>query len=703
MDIQYLLQQMTLEEKIGQLLQLPPHNFIKTTTDDIAGHIYDLGLTQSEVFLAGSVLGIRNAEESMKVQKAYLEKSRLQIPLLIMADVIHGYETIFPIPLALACSWNDDLAYNMARTAGKEAAAAGIHVTFAPMADLSRDPRWGRIMEGLGEDSYLLSRFTKAMVEGFQTESLRNPGTVASCVKHYAAYGATEAGRDYNTVDMSKLSLYGQYIKGYQTAVDAGARMVMASFNTFDGVPMHINKEMMVEILRDELGFNGVTVTDYDGLNQVIAHGAAEDQKDAAFKGIRAKIDIEMASSCYTKHIATLLEENLLQESQIDEAVLRILALKDELGLFDNPYRFADPDLEESLVLSQEHLDAAKEAALESAVLLKNDGALPLSKQDHIAFMGPFANTPKTNGAWSWHGNVAENRSLYQASKEWNPNVVLVDSIEELNATNIKTVIYVFGEKEHDSGEAKSKVSLRLPQADVQTIHTLKEQGYTVISVLYNGRPFILTNIQESNAIVEAWYLGTQSSDALSDLLFGEENFSGKLTVSFPRHEGQIPLYYNHLSTGRPYFEKDRNPYTSFYLDESNEPLYYFGYGLSYSNFTYNNLVVSKDILHDKDELRVTVDVSNTSDIPGLETIQLYIHDVKADIARPVQELVGYQKVYFDAKETKTVTFTLETKDFMYTTSKNTLALENGAIKIMVGPSSNNVLETTIQFQRKEN
>ncbi len=702
MNIHQLLLKMTLQEKIGQLLQLPPHNFIQTTTDDIAGTIYDLGLDDAEVFLAGSVLGIRNAEEMIQVQKTYLEKSRLHIPLLVMADVIHGYETIFPIPLALSCSWNESLAYLSARIAAKEAATAGIHMTFAPMADLSRDPRWGRVMEGLGEDSLLLSNFVKAMVEGFQTDSLSNPLSVASCVKHYAAYGAVEAGRDYNTVDMSRLSFYSQYLKGYQAGIEAGAKGIMASFNTFDGIPVTINQELMDGILRKQLNFNGITITDYDGLNQVIAHGAAEDQKDAAKKGLLAKIDIEMASSCYIKHLEELVTEGSVDETLIDEAVLRILSLKEELGLFDNPYRFADPIKEASIVRSEEHLEASKQVALESAVLLKNNGILPLSINDKIAMMGPYALSTSTNGEWSWHGDVSKNQSLFDAVRHYLPNVNYVDSSIELEQNEVTTVIYVLGEHMHESGEAKSKVSLQLCKQDIETIKQLKQDGYKVISVLYNGRPLILSDIMDSDAIVEAWFLGSCGAMAIAELLFGVVNFSGKLTFSFPRHVGQIPIYYNHLSTGRPYSKEHYNPYTSFYIDSENDPLFHFGFGLSYSEFTYHNLNLSKKDLYINDKLDVFVDVSNTSDIDGYEIVQLYIHDVKATIARPIKELKMYKKVWIKAQDTLKIHFKLNTSDFTYTTAKNKQELESGDIKIMVGPSSNQLLESMVIYHNME-
>lgn len=702
MTIHHILKQMTLAEKAGQLTQLPPHLFIQTTSDDIMGNVHDLGLNDTQVFLVGSVLGIKNATEMMAIQKRYLEKSRLHIPLLFMADVIHGYETIFPIPLAISCSWNESLAHLTARISAKEASAAGIHMTFAPMADLTRDPRWGRIMEGFGEDSFLTSRFVQAMVKGFQTDSLSNKDSLASCVKHYAGYGAAEAGRDYNTVDMSKLSFYSQYVQGYVAGINASAKGMMASFNTFDGIPVTVNKDLMVDVLRNQLGFKGITITDYDGLNQVIAHGAAEDTRDAAIKALNAKIDIEMASTCYINNIEELVKQGKIDIKVIDEAVLRILSLKEELGLFKNPYRFANPEKEASLVLSKEHLLATKRVALESAVLLKNNGILPLAKTDKIVIMGPYAKSTGTNGAWDWHGDNAKNVSLVDAVIELAPQTKYIDSINTLQNIDASVVIYVYGEDQYETGEAKSKVSLRIKPSDIETIKQLTELGYKVVSVLYNGRPLILEEILDSDAIVEGWFLGSCAAEALTELLFGIVNFSGKLTCSFPRHEGQIPLYYNHLSTGRPYNKEQSDPYTSFYIDCENSPLYPFGYGLSYSTFTYTNLRLSKTEIYNDEILDVYVDVSNTSTIDGYEIVQLYIHDLKATIARPIKELKKFKKIWIKALSTVQIHFEIHTSILTYTTSQNTQELETGDIKIMLGPNSQQLIEASVLYHNKE-
>jgi len=702
MDIKKLLEQMTIKEKVGQLLQLPPHNFIKTTTNDIAGNVYDLGLSSEQVFHAGSVLGIRNAEEMIEVQSTYLKRSRLKIPLLFMADVVHGYETIFPIPIALGCSWNEQLAYQMARVSGTEASVGGIHLTFAPVADLTRDPRWGRVMEGFGEDPYLLSNFTKQLIKGFQTTSMDTPFSLAACVKHFAAYGAAEAGRDYNTVDMSRYAFYSMYSKGYQAAIDVGVKAVMASFNTFDGIPVTINKELMVDILRDKFGFDGIAISDYDGLNQVIDHGAAEDKKDAALKGIKAKIDVEMVSSCYTQHLEQIIDNGDLSIAEIDEAVLRILSLKEDLDLFENPYRFADPTLEHSIVRSEEHLEATKQSALESAVLLQNNGVLPLSESEKVAIMGPFAKSKGTNGPWSWHGDTSFNSSLYDVLKEQRPDLYYADSIDELKQTSIKNIVYVTGENEHDSGEAKSKVSLRLPKADIENIRYLIEHKYQVVVVLYNGRPLVLSEIVNADAIVEGWFLGSKGSEALVELLLGKSNFSGKLTMSFPRHEGQIPLYYNHLSTGRPHNGDVSNAYTSFYLDCPNEPLFPFGHGLSYSSFHYDQLRVFDKVVTEKKGTTLSVDITNKSDIDGFEIVQLYMHDVSAMVSRPIQELIGYQKVWIPSNSTRTISFDITMNDLTYTTAQNEQMLEPGDIKLMVGTSSAKTVDIKIQYQQME-
>ncbi|KFZ26696.1 MAG: Periplasmic beta-glucosidase precursor [Candidatus Izimaplasma bacterium HR2] len=709
MDVKKLLKKMNLEEKIGQMLQIAPHNFISKSDTKIHGFEYDLGLTNKQVFSAGSVLGIGNAKEQQELQRKYLNDSRLKIPLLFMADIVHGYETIFPIPLALSCSWNTDTAFHSARISAVEASTAGIQVTFSPMADLSREPRWGRVMEGYGEDPYLLSMFVRAMVKGYQQDDISAKGNIASCVKHFAGYGAPIAGLDYNTVDMSRLSFYQTYLGGYEAAIDEGSKMVMASFNTFDGIPATVNQFLMIDVLRNQLNFNGVTITDYDGLNQVIAHRVAHDQREAAIQGVEAKIDIEMASSCYMKNIEKLIETSIINENDINAAVGRILSFKNELGLFDNPYGHANIDDEKRLIKSKEHLAKAKEIAQECAVLLKNESnILPLSNNSKVAVVGPYATSKSTNGVWSWKGSINDNISLSEALINQGVDVVYINGENPLPTDidmlrEIDIVICALGEDIEKTGEAKSIVNLELPLFQVEWIKLAKILKKKVVTVLYNGRPLVLNNIDQSDAILEAWYLGSKSNEALTDLLIGKINPSGKLTMSFPRHEGQIPIYYNHLTTGRPFNKDVHNIYTSFYLDCERTPKYPFGYGLSYSKFEYENMIMSDKEIYLDESITASITITNKSNVAGYEIVQLYIQDEVSKIARPEKELKGFKKILIQPYETKTVKFNICIKDLSYINSLGETKYEYGRFIIMIGSNSNNVQKKYIFFKENNN
>ena len=711
MDLKALLKSLTFEEKIGQMLQIAPFFFIREAEIEVSGHVYDLHLNRDEIFHAGSVLGIKNAEEMINVQKLYLERSRHKIPLMFMADIIHGYETIFPVPLALSCSWNPDLAYESARISAIEAQTAGIHVTFSPMADLSRDPRWGRVVEGFGEDITLIKAFARKTVEGFQQKDIREEGSLASCVKHFAGYGAPIGGLDYNTVDLSRLSLYQHYLPAYEEAIKAGAKMIMTSFNTLDGIPATVNSFLLKDILRDEWNFKGVTISDYDSLHQIIAHGVSENDYEAAKKGIHAGLDIEMASNCYVKHAKKLLDHHEIDIKQIDEAVLRILELKEELGLFNDPYKGASIEKEKEIVYQKSHRDMAKKIASECAVLLKNDGVLPLPKGLKIALVGPYATSTYTNGPWSWHGHNELNQSLESSLKSSGVNVIYVN--EHMTSENLKdddllkineadVVIVAIGEKMYESGEARSKSILDIPYHQASWINRLKEFNKKTVTVLYNGRPLILDDIDTSDAILETWFLGSEANPAIADLLLGISNPSGKLTMSFPRNVGQIPIYYNHLNTGRPKIEGIHNEFVSYYLDVEKTPKYPFGYGLSYANFIYKNLEVSHTIMHINDIIEVSVDIHNDSPFAGYEIVQLYIKDHVAEIARPIIELKQFKKIWFNAHKEKRITFILSLDDLTYINASNKVVYEYGTFSIMVGPKSNKYLETVITLMKEE-
>ncbi len=703
-SIEQLMQNLTIEEKIGQLMQLAPFFFIGDLKKEVYGPIQALGLKESEVFLSGSVLGIGSASEMKSVQQAYLDKSRHKIPLIFMADIIHGYKTIFPVPLAMAASFNPELVKKAARISALEAQTAGIHVTFSPMADLSRDPRWGRVVEGFGEDPYLNQVYAKAMVEGYQHDGIDKVGNLASCVKHFAAYGASEAGRDYNTVDMSRLNLHQYYMSGYKSAVEAGARLVMTSFNILEGVPATQNKYLLRDVLKDQWGFDGVVISDYDSLRQTIEHGTSENDREAAKKAILGGLDIEMATSSYVLNLKSLIESNEVPMALLDDSVYRVLKLKQDLGLFEDPFKGADELKEQSLVLSKAHKQMALEVARESMVLLKNEGILPLKKTQKVALMGEYATLTDTIGPWHWHGRHEDCIPLYEAISEYtkpvlvsNQNTLSNLSVMEHNTLMTSDVVIVaVGEHKIESGEAHSKVNITLKPQDESLIEALYQLGKKVVLVLFHGRPLVLSQVEPKvSAILDTFFLGTMSQQAIAETLFGLNNPSGKLTMSYPRHVGQIPIYYNHLNTGRP-FKNDGNPFTSFYLDEQNTPLYPFGFGLSYSTFKLTNLSVSSLTISKADTITVSIDVENTSSVDGYETVQLYIRDYSAEVSRPVQELKQFKKVWLKSNQKAVVSFQLTVKDLGYVHSDLSVQADPGKFSIQVGNASNQVLKTDI-------
>ncbi len=694
-----LLKQMTIPEKIGQMMQLSPWFFVADLEKEAAGPIRDLKLDEAKIFSAGTALGIGDAREMIEVQKKYLAKNRLGIPLLFGADVIHGYRTIFPVPLALSCSWDPENARIAARVAALEAATAGVHMTYAPMADLVRDPRWGRVVESFGEDPYLLGLFAAASVAGFQGDDLAGEGTVASCVKHFAGYGAPEGGREYAAVDLSRQALEGGYLEGYRKAIEAGARGVMTAFNTIEGVPCTINRYLLRTILRDRWKFSGVTITDYDSLHEVLAHGTAEDERDAARLGVLAGLDIEMASTDYVNHLEKLVTDGVVDLSLIDEAVLRILDLKEELGLFADPFHNADPVKEQLTMLSEAHLALSKRVALESAVLLKNDRmALPLHPALRIALIGPYATSHETNGPWSWHGNNAKNESIAEVLRRRGIDLTIVkdgDSIASYDASDIEklrqadVVLLLLGENAHQSGEAHSRADITLPGKQAELVGFVKSLHGTAVAVLQNGRPLVLENILEADAILETWFLGTKGAEAVCDLLYGIADPSGKLTMSFPRSVGQIPVHYDGLPTGRPnHHELHPREYVTKYIDELNSPRFPFGFGLSYAAFSYGAPVLSASAITPSESLAVTVELHNETARAGVETVQLYLRDKAARISRPVLELKAFRKIRLSAFETQTVRFELGLSDLSYRLPDGSVVWDPGVFTVSVGPDS---------------
>ncbi len=713
-----ILQQMTLDEKIAQLQQLAAP-FYEEAGDEglITGPMESLGITEDTVKNTGSVLGIAGAEKVISVQQAHMANNRHGIPLLFMADIVHGFKTIFPIPLAMGCSWDLELAERSAEIAAKEAAVSGLHVTFAPMADLVRDPRWGRVMESTGEDPHLNALFARAMVRGFQGKDLKNDtDRVASCVKHFAAYGLSEAGREYNTVDLSERQLREYYLPAYKAAIDEGAEMVMTSFNTVEGIPASGNVKLMRDLLRGEWGFDGVVISDWAAIRELIAHGVAEDDREAALKAIQAGVDIDMMTSAYVLELAGLVEDGLVDESLIDEAVLRILRLKDKLGLFENPLRGADPEAEREVVYCKEHLDAAKELAVKSSVLLKNEGVLPLKRGQRIALIGPFAQSGDILGNWSWTGSQETADRLGTAMEALSSGSGLVvaegcgihDITERQLEEAVKAageadiIVLALGEASEMSGEAASRTNIKLPEAQLGLVRSMKQLGKPMVAVLFNGRPLDLHGIyEEADAVLEAWFPGSAGGAAIADLLYGVANPSGRLTMSFPITVGQIPVYYNCFNTGRPKPTEDtKEKYVSQYLDSPNAPLFPFGFGLSYTDFSYGELALSSTSLKAGQTLQAKVRVSNDGSMAGTETVQLYLRDVSGEVVRPLKELKDFRQVTLAPGESTEVAFEITEAQLRYHHSDLSFKSDAGKFELHIGGNSRDTLQAEFRLEQ---
>ncbi|TRZ38127.1 beta-glucosidase BglX [Niallia circulans] len=708
LDLKSIIQNMTLEEKVAQLMQLSG-NFYYGLAGEITGPFEEMGISDFVVQNSGSVLGVSGADTVRKIQAEHLKTNRHGIPLLFMADIVHGYKTIFPIPLAIGCSWDLELAEKSAEVAASEAAVAGVHVTFAPMVDLVRDPRWGRVLETTGEDHYLNSAFAKAFVRGFQGKNLAaDDMRVAACVKHFAAYGASEGGRDYNTVNMSERQLRESYLPAYKAALDEGCEMVMTSFNTVDGIPATGNKWLMRDLLRGEWGFDGVLISDWGAVKELIPHGVAGDEAEAARKAILAGVDIEMMTPCYIRSLKHLIESGEVTEALLDEAVLRILKLKEKLGLFENPYRAADAVKEKAVILSESNREVARKIAEKSCVLLKNDnGVLPLNKQQKIALIGPFAKSSDILGAWSWQGETKNTVTLNEALEAMTTNVTVaqgshVETITEeqvakaiVAAKAADVIVLAVGEYASMSGEACSRADITLPIAQLQLIKQMKTLNKPIAVILFNGRPLDLHGVMdEADAVLEAWYPGTEGAAAIANILFGKVNPSGKLTMSFPYAAGQIPVYYNAYNTGRPFDGVSRDHYLSKYLDIPNKPLLPFGFGLSYTNYTYENLRLSSDKMTADEPIQVSLTITNTGNYSGEEIVQLYIRDMAGEVVRPVKELKDFQKVKLNPMEAKEIQFELTEEQLQYYHQDMSFTSDEGLFELYVGSSSNDVLSS---------
>lgn len=711
-----LLSKMTIEEKIGQMTQLAGYLYEKSKSD-ITGPLAEMNVPAYLDATHGSIVGSFGAETIKEIQKNYLEKSRLKIPLLFMADVIHGYRTIFPIPLAIGSTWNTELAKKSAEVAAQEAAVSGINVTFSPMIDLVRDSRWGRVMESTGEDSFLNSQFARAFVNGYQGNDLaKEHSRIACCAKHFIGYGASEAGREYNTVDISPKELKESYLPSFTAAIDAGVEMIMTAFNPINGIPMTGNSNLTNKLLRKELGYDGVVISDWNSMGELVTNGVAEDKVEAAKMGIKASVDIEMMTFCYAEGLPKLLENGIVKMEEINSSVMRILKLKNKLGLFENPYRLLSEDGEKKILFSEKNRKICKEVADESIILLKNKETLPLNRKQKIALIGPFSNNSNVLGVWSWRGEVSEASQLYDAlSRKVIPenletvqgceidnenNEMLAKAIEIAKGSDV--VVLALGEHAKMSGEASSRSNTSLPKAQLELIEQIKKVSKKLVVILFNGRPLVLEGvIEECDALLEAWFLGSESGNAIADVLFGDVNPSGKTTMSFPQNVGQIPVYYNHYNTGRPYVSGSDEKWVSRYLDIPNVPTVPFGFGLSYSDYSYSEIELSSNQFDEDTPIFVSVVVSNVGKYSGKEIVQFYVQDVVGEVIRPVKELKGFKKIHLNPGEKEKVTFELNEKMVRYVHSNLDVCSDAGEFRVYIGSSSDCYNVATVRLNKK--
>lgn len=728
--IDNLMRKMTLQEKIGQL-NLPVSGEIVTgqaKSSDVAGKI-----RKGQV---GGLFNVKGVENIREVQKIAVEQSRLKIPLLFGMDVIHGYETVFPIPLALSCSWDMEAIKESARIAAKESSADGICWTFSPMVDICRDPRWGRMAEGGGEDPYLGSEISAAMVKGYQGDDLTDKNTIMACVKHFALYGAPEAGRDYNTVDMSHLSMFNNYFPPYKAAIDAGVGSVMTSFNVVDGIPATGNKWLMTDVLRDRWGFDGFVVTDYTAISEMIAHGMGDLQQVSAMS-LSAGTDMDMVADGFLTTLEKSLKEGKVTMAEIDKACRRILEAKYKLGLFDDPYKYCDASRVKKDIFTAENRAVARKIATETFVLLKNENnLLPLQRKGKIALVGPLANT-KANmpGTWSVAAASDKYNSLYESMKQSlagkaevlyaKGSNLMYDAQREAEATmfgremrdprsaqelldealsvasQADVIVAAVGESSEMSGESSSRTNLEMPDAQRDLLTALKKTGKPIVLVYFAGRSTVMTWEQENfPVILNVWFGGSEAADAICDVVFGDVSPSGKLTTTFPKNVGQIPLYYNHLNTGRPleagkWFSKFR----SNYLDIDNDPLYPFGYGLSYTTFRYGDLQLSNNSMNEKGKITASVTVTNTGNYDADEIVQMYIRDMVGSVARPVKELKGFERIHLKKGESRTVSFDITAEQLKFYNSALNWVCEPGEFEVMVGGNSRDVQTKKFSLQ----
>ncbi len=724
-----LMKKMSVDEKIGQLNLVTPGGAV---TGSVVSSDVDTKIRNGQV---GGLFGITGPDKIRQAQDIAVKNSRLHIPLIFGLDVIHGHRTIFPIPLGLSCSWDMPLIERSARIAAKEATADGLNWVFSPMVDIARDPRWGRISEGSGEDPYLGSQIAKAMVNGYQGKEPGKDNTVLACVKHYALYGAAEAGKDYNTTDMSRIKMFEYYLDPYKAAVEAGVASVMTSFNEVDAVPATANKYLITDILRKQWGFKGLVVTDYTSVNEMINHGIGDLQQVSSL-ALKAGVDMDMVGEGFLTTLKKSLQEGKVTQQQIDDACRRILEAKYRLGLFDDPYRYCDEQRAATELLSGPHRKAAREIAAHSFVLLKNDNqVLPLQKNATIALIGPLADNKRNMlGTWSVSGDPDKSVTVMRGIKNVvgdNANIIYAkganisddtDFIKRVNvfgteidrdkrtadellnealaaAAKADVVVAVLGEAADMTGESSSMSNIDLQPSQQKLLQALAATGKPVVLVLFNGRPMTLAwEDKHINAILDVWFAGTEAGNAIADVLFGNYNPSGKLTTSFPVNMGQVPVYYNHKNTGRPYHPGDWPKFKSNYLDVSNDPLYPFGYGLSYTSFSYGDINLSKKNLKGEETLTATVTVSNTGKYAGEETVQLYITDPVASLTRSVEDLKGFQKLTLQPGESKNVSFAITTSSLKFYNTDLSYNWEPGEFIIRIGGNSRDVKSASVTW-----
>ncbi len=719
-DLKQLMEEMSLSEKIGQLVQIP--GFLIDGDTVMTGPALEMGFDEETFYNAGATLSIFSFAQIKKIQDRFMERQPHHIPLLFMGDIINGYRSVYPIPLAQGCSFDPDLVRELSAMSARESAAEGLHVTFSPMVDLVRDARWGRVMESTGEDTYLNSVLAQTAVKGYQGEQVSDAGSVAACVKHFAAYGAPEAGRDYNNVELSELTLRDDYLPSYHAAVDAGVEMVMTSFNTLNRIPVSGKADLTRKLLRDEWGFDGMLISDWASINELELQGITDDMEGSAELAIKAGVDMDMCTPVYALHLKKLVENGTVDEKLIDESCMRVLELKNRLGLFEDPYHHALENSADEIVLCDAHRELCLRAAEETIVLLKNkNDILPLAKEGlNIAFIGPYVDAHRLYGVWSMLGREEDTVSVREGIEGIDQNNTCtfakgcrmldpkyplngfhgmeheeIEDEEELlldammKAKRADVVVMLLGEHPAHSGEGGSKGDIRIPKPQRKLLKEIAKVNSNIVTVLFHGRPLDIRGVdRRSKAVMAAWFPGIEGGNAVARLLFGEAAPSAKLSMSFPYSVGQVPVHYDSFRTGRPFNGDVTNRFQSRYLDIPNEPMYPFGHGLTYTTFDYMSMELSSDVLTKDETITVSVKIKNIGNRTGTETVQLYIRDLKGSVTRPLKKLKGFQRITLASGEEKTVTFTIDRSMLAFTRADLSFDAEPGEFYVYVGTSS---------------